>query len=428
MSANVDRATLDFLNKFSEDERNEGQRLHKEGAVSQIFGTHLIIQGKVEDSNWSCRTKIQLNGNEWVGTADDKSESGKAALYATMLEKIERKGEIPETPNQVGEKTLTELLEEKLGRMLNGEEDEYLNKLERRFRRFEICREIFDSDIVRLQPRWPINGFDPLVLWPVAPNNILEFWNYLSHAFRKGNFDYPPYMDLITDREWTESKMREWERDREISEWKYQVEVYNKRPNEEPVEQVEFRLRLTNREARLMYKSERDAAFNKVDDEEVFDRLKERYAAGGLRMDAGSEILWSKFLRAASKEGAEDGGLRLDNIQNCRLLNRLFHQPEIQGRIVNLDEIPYSFIRAPLSWECRPSVNDEENYLLHLITSEGIEVYHTMRLLPALNFGTRTKLSLIRVMISRSGLLRMKTELPSCIVSGSSCLIRSKSG
>ena len=34
MSANVDRATLDFLNAFSEDERNEGQRLHGEGAVA----------------------------------------------------------------------------------------------------------------------------------------------------------------------------------------------------------------------------------------------------------------------------------------------------------------------------------------------------------------------------------------------------------
>ncbi|MDF1811464.1 MAG: DEAD/DEAH box helicase [Verrucomicrobiales bacterium] len=378
MPANVDRATLDFLNKFSEDERNEGQRLHSEGAVAQIFGNHLVIQGKVEDGAWNCRTKIQLQGNQWVGTADDKSESGKAALYATMLEKIERKGDIPESPNEVGEKSLTEILEEKLDRMLTGEEDEYLNKLERRYRRFEISREIFDSDIVRLQPRWPIDGFEPLVLWPDPPSNILEFWNYLSHAFRKGNFDYPDFMESITDRGWTESKMREWEKDREISEWKYQVDVYNKRPNEEPVEMVEFRLRLTNREARLMWKAGKEDAFHKVDDEEIFDRLKERYASGGLRMDAGSEILWSKFIRAAAKEDADDGGLILDNIQNCRLLNRLFHQPEIEGRIVNLDEIPFRFVKDPLIWECRVSPNDPEDYILHLVTAEGIDVSHTM--------------------------------------------------
>ena len=219
-----------------------------------------------------------------------------------MLEKVERRGDIPESPNEVGERSLTEILEDKLDRGFTGVEDEYLNKLERRYRRFEISREIFDSDLVRLQPRWPIDSFDPLVLWPDPPINILEFWNYLSHAFRKGNFDYPEFMEAITDRQWTDEKMREWEREREFSEWRYQVDVYNKRPNEEPVEPVEFRLRLTSREARLMWKAEHEEVFNKVTDEEDFVRLKERYTSGGLRMDAGSEILWSKFIRAAAKE------------------------------------------------------------------------------------------------------------------------------
>lgn len=383
MSANVDRATLDFLNAFTEDERKEGQRLHSEGAVCQIFGNHLVIQGKVEDGSWSCRTKIQLQGNQWVGTADDKSESGRAALYATMMEKVERKGDIPESPNEVGEKSLTELLEENLGRMLTGVEDEYVSKLERRYRRFEISREIFDSDIVRLQPRWPIDGFEPLTLWPDAPVNILEFWNYLSHAFRKGNYDYPEFMEAVIDREWTEMKMREWEREREMSEWKYRVDVYNKRPNEEPIEPLEFRLRLTNREARLMWKADHEENFTKVEDEEAYERLKERYAAGGLRMDAGSEILWSKFLRASAREETEDGSLPLDNIQNCRLLNRLFHQPEIEGRIVNLDEMPFILADAPLAWECRDnSVEPGSYYALQLVTAEGIDVSHTMRLLP----------------------------------------------
>ena len=382
MPANVDRATLDFLNTFSEDERNEGQRLHGEGAVSQIFGNHLTIQAKVEEGAWSCRTKIQLQGNQWNGSADDKSESGKAALYATMLEKIERKGDIPESPNEVGEKSLTEIIEERLGRMLTGIEDEYLGKLERRYRRFEINRELFDSDVVRLQPRWPIDSFDPITLWPDTPGNIIDFWNYLSHAFRKGNYDYPDFMEAITDREWTEGKMREWERERELSEWRYQVDVYNKRPNEEPVEFVEFRLRLTNREARLMWKTGHSEHFDKVDNEEAFERLKDRYTSGGLRMDAGSEILWSKFIRASAKQESEDGGLSLDVIQHCRLLNRLFHQPEIEGRIVNLDEIPFSLSTEPLSWECRCSPDQNGDYILQLITAEGIDVSHTMRLLP----------------------------------------------
>ncbi|MEN8714282.1 MAG: ATP-dependent helicase, partial [Verrucomicrobiales bacterium] len=232
---NVDRATLDFLNQFSEDEKKEGQRLHDEGAVTQIFGNHLLIQGKIEDEDWSCRTKLQLSGNEWIGEADEKSDSGRAALYATMLEKVARKGDLPEAPNEVGEKSLTEVIEEKLGHALTGEEDEFLGKLERRFRRFELEREIFDSDLVRLNPRWPVDSFDPLVLWPTPPNDILEFWNYLAHAFEKANFDFPEFLEVVTDREWTRQQMEEWERRREESEWQYRVEVFEKRPADDVV-------------------------------------------------------------------------------------------------------------------------------------------------------------------------------------------------
>ncbi len=379
---NVDRATLDFLNAFSDDEKKEGQRIHDDGGVAQIFGNHLMIQAKIEDREWSCRTKIRLQGNEWVGEADEKSASGRAALYATMLEKIARKGELPEAPNEVGEKSLTEVIEEKLSRSLTGEEDEFLNKLERRYRRFELEREIFDSDLVRLSPRWPVESFDPLVLWPTPPNNIIEFWNYLAHAFNKGSYEYPEFLDSVTDREWTENRMLEWEREREESEWRYQVEVFDKRPPEEAVDSVEFRIRISTREARLMWKKEEETEFNRVTEDDQFDWLQDRYSAGGLRMDAASEILWSKFLRAAAKEDSTEGGLSLDRLDNCRLLNRLFHQPEVAGRIVNLDEVPFRFADENLHWVCRPDKMGSEDYELQLVTGKGEDVSHTVRLLP----------------------------------------------
>ena len=53
---NPDRATLNFLNSFPEDVRARGQKLQEEGAVAQIFGNHLFIQGRVEDENGSHRT------------------------------------------------------------------------------------------------------------------------------------------------------------------------------------------------------------------------------------------------------------------------------------------------------------------------------------------------------------------------------------
>jgi SNF2 family DNA or RNA helicase len=380
---NVDRATLDFLNSFSSDEKKEGQRLHDEGAVTQIFGNHLLIQGRIEDEDWSCRTRIQLQGNEWVGEADEKSDSGRAALYATMLEKVARRGELPEAPNEIGKKTLTEVIEDKLGRGLTGEEDEYLGKIERRFRRFEIEREIFDSDLVRLHPRWPVDSFDPLVLWPTPPNDIVEFWNYVAHAFEKGNYDFPAFLEVITDREWTRERIEAWEKRREESEWRYQVEVFEKRPAEDPVEPVDFRLRISTREARLMVKTGEAGNYERVSDSEQFGRLEERYTNGGLRMSGASEILWSKFILAAAKEETNDGGLSLDRIENCRFLNRLFHQPELEGLIVNLDELPFRIAEKSLQWTCRTdSMGSSDDYELQLLTGDGRDVSHTVRLLP----------------------------------------------
>ncbi len=379
---NVDRATLDFLNSFSHDEKKEGQRLHDEGAVTQIFGNHLLIQGRIEDEDWSCRTRIQLQGNEWVGEADEKSDSGRAALYATMLEKVARKGDLPEAPNEIGQKTLTEVIEDKLGRGLTGEEDEYLGKIERRYRRFELEREIFDSDIVRLNPRWPVDSFEPLVLWPTPPTDIIEFWNYVAHAFEKGNFDFPDFLQVITDREWTRERMEAWEKRREESEWRYQVEVFEKRPAEEPVELVEFRLRISTREARLMIRMGETGSFERIADQEQFTRLEERYTNGGLRMTGPCEILWSKFIHAAAKDESSDGGLILDKIENCRFLNRLFHQPELDGLIVNLDEISFRIAEKPLHWTCRADSMGGDDYEMQLLTGDDRDVSHTVRLLP----------------------------------------------
>ena len=67
---NPDRATLNFLNSFPEDARKRGEMLQKDGAVTQIFGNHLFIQGRVEDEAGTFRTSLRLQGNRWFGSWD----------------------------------------------------------------------------------------------------------------------------------------------------------------------------------------------------------------------------------------------------------------------------------------------------------------------------------------------------------------------
>ena len=183
---NPDRATLNFLNAYSEEVRNEGERLQKEGAVTQIFGNHLFIQGRVETRTGVYRTSLRLQGNRWYGsaTAEDEDVAG-ACLIATMVERMYRGANMPESPNELNEIPLSDILEDKLGRDLDSREADFVTKLEKRYRRFAIEQEIHDHDLVRLNPRWEITGYDALDLWPTPPRNILEFWNYIAYAFTR---------------------------------------------------------------------------------------------------------------------------------------------------------------------------------------------------------------------------------------------------
>ena len=81
---NPDRATLNFLNSFPVEVRKRGEMLQKDGGVTQIFGNHLFIQGRVEDESGTHRTSLRLQGNRWFGscTAEDDTISGSSGLIA----------------------------------------------------------------------------------------------------------------------------------------------------------------------------------------------------------------------------------------------------------------------------------------------------------------------------------------------------------
>ena len=152
-----DRATLNFLNAFPEEIRLRGEKLQKDGAVTQIFGNHLYIQGRVEDTYGVHRVNLRLQGNRWFGACSTEDEDlAGAAMYAAMLERMYRGQDLPESPNELNDVPLLDILEEKLGRELDDKEADYVSKLEKRYRRFAIEQEIHDHDMVRLNPRWEI--------------------------------------------------------------------------------------------------------------------------------------------------------------------------------------------------------------------------------------------------------------------------------
>lgn len=378
---NPDRATLNFLNSFPEESRKRGETLQRDGAVTQIFGNHLFIQGRVEDETGTHRTSLRLQGNRWFGscTAEDEIISG-ACQYATMVERMHRGEDLPESPNEFDDTPVLDIIEEKLGRELDDKEADFVTKIEKRYRRYVIEGELHDHDMVRITPRWEITTYEPLELWPMPPGDILEFWNYIAYAFYKKKLPYPEFMNVITDLSYVQKKMADWEQEREVAAWYERIEQVNERPPQDPPLDVEFRLVATINEARLEVRERKITPWFQLREKNDIERYVALHHEAALLMDSPSQTLWEHFLAFLRKTG--DTTLDFDQEESCRFMNRLFRQPALSGYIVNLDEKHFKVSDQPLSWVCEDDPYDPGSFALQLVTDSGENVSHSVRMLP----------------------------------------------
>ena len=378
---NPDRATLNFLNAYSEAVRDAGEKLQKEGAVTQIFGNHLFIQGRVETKQGGVRTSLRLQGNRWFGsaTAEDEDVAG-ACLIATMVERMYRGTSMPESPNELNEIPLTDVLEEKLDRDLDQKEIDFVTKLEKRYRRFVIEQEIHDHDLVRLNPRWDITGYEALELWPQPPRNILEFWNYIAYAFTKKRISYPEFMNVVTDLKKVQQRISEWEREKEVGCWYDRIQRVNERPPQPPRQPMHMRLVSTINEARFEFRDLENVDWVPIRERAQLDAILEKFLNGALKMDPQTDILFNVLRDYADREDTVI--LDLDSEAACRVMNRLFHQPALKGYLVNLDECYFKVVKEPLKWICIDDPIVPNCYGLQLVTAAGVHVTHSVRQLP----------------------------------------------
>ena len=378
---NPDRATLNFLNSFPEDARKRGEMLQKDGAVTQIFGNHLFIQGRVEDESGTFRTSLRLQGNRWFGscTAEDELISS-ACQYATMMERMHRGEDLPESPNEFDDTPVLDIIEEKLGRELDDKEADFVTKIEKRYRRYVIEGELHDHDMVRITPRWEITTYEPLELWPMPPGDILEFWNYIAYAFFKKKLPYPEFMNVITDLGHVQKKMADWEQEREVASWYERIEQVNERPPQDAPLNVAFRLVATINEARIEVREEKAGVWVQLREKNEIENYVNLHHEAALLMDASSQTLWEHYLAFFRKYG--DTTLDFDQEESCRFMNRVFRQPALKGYIVNLDEREFKVVEDRLSWVCEDSPYDNSTFALQLVTATGEHVSHSVRLLP----------------------------------------------
>ncbi len=395
----MDRATQSFLQNFSDRVREEGETLQSGGCVKEIYGSDIFVQGVVDDGGVTYKTTLRKNGEEWGGRCSSDVTGKTAAVYATMLERIERGGKLPDPPDDIPEeKTLQELMEDALDRDLKPFEEAFADKLEKRYTRLLTEGEIFDHDLVRLNPKWVVESYDALVLWNTPPEDIIDFWNYIAYAFDKKGLPIIPCMRPLTDLEETRGKIESWERAREINQWNSLVAAASASldaPTLDPPRHLKFRLVVLPSQVLFQMREELPAdapegtkpnPWAQIGGADKLADLNTAYENGALRLDGPSDLLWSRaFLRLREADGS---GMRFDEPENCALFARLFEQPDLIDRIVTLDEQPVVRFSEPLQWICEEPENngDDDNpdsrFLLRLANSDGEPIHFSLKLLP----------------------------------------------
>ena len=334
------------------------------------------------------RVSVRLQGDRWFGRCSCGNVERCEHIYALMLEKSERGDELPDAPG--GEESMEETLEERLGRDLTDTEAEYLGKIEKRYRRFELEGEIYDHDLVRLNSKWPVEGFEPLDLWPKPPGDIIDFWNYVAYAFSKRGLDYPAFLEPVTDIDGMRERMKVWEREQEISRWIDRFDGVRAAPPAPKPWQVEFRLVVTMSAAKILMRrldatGDEDGEWQPIGADADFADLVERHEEGLLRMDENSELLWTHALDFW--RSYENFNLPLDSREVCAWLGRIFQQPGLEGRILTLDEQPFSRHEQPLKWVCVDPGDatdglPAESVILQLTLPNSEPVPHSLTVLP----------------------------------------------
>ena len=93
----------------------------------------------MEDTYGVHRVNLRLQGNRWFGACSTEDEDlAGAAMYAAMLERMYRGQDLPESPNELNDVPLLDILEEKLGRELD-DSATAVSPLNRRFTTMIWC-------------------------------------------------------------------------------------------------------------------------------------------------------------------------------------------------------------------------------------------------------------------------------------------------
>lgn len=376
-----------LLRSYDDRTRQEAERLVDDDAVMGLELMEDEMMAEVRLDERAVQVRWLRGDRGWHGETDvdDDEELENLALCASLVavRRKESRGTLPQTP--VEEEDFEHLLTSKLGRQLTPDEENYLGKMEKRYERVRLTGKIFDQDMVRLHPKWAIQSIEPVALWPEAPKNLREFWNYIVLALADKGLAPPAFLRGMADLDATRDALREWRHASTVPTWRKRIrEFIDARQDPGRQEQrgprhCEFRLLITVNDAKLQMRPGGGAPspFTTVD-AALLDNLRRDHRDGRVVTSGPSELLLVSCL-AQSEEDWNDS-FRLETKHHARWLATLFQQPALNELLVTLDESPFQHAAAPLRWASKLS-DDGLTLALQLETAGGIAASLPLRIL-----------------------------------------------
>jgi len=291
-----------------------------------------------------------------------------------------------------------EVLEERLGRKLERPEIRFLEKLDNRWEKFQESGTIAEYDLVHLHPKWEVQTYDSLDLWPETPESFPEFWGGLVVAFKKRKVKTPEFLDALPGLEEAQGQFAEWERSESAAAWSERFDVLSNAPYQGPRTLHRLRVRISPDDATLELGSEpepdedtgevdpsAELVWTPIEEPEPLGRFAATREAGQLDLDHASAFIWAEWRGFWSGEAT----VRLDLTRqdHAAAVRRLFEADGLEESLLTFEGESFRRSDNPLVWRCRRPLgeNAERDWELALSTTSGDLIHYPVRLLPGPN-------------------------------------------
>jgi SNF2 family DNA or RNA helicase len=176
----------------------------------------------------------------------------------------------------------------------------------------------------------------------------------------------PEVMQPVTDFSLIEPAMKDWERRKEIEQWRANLASLALTPGPE-AEPVDFRLMILPRKAQVQWKAQSEDKFKDL--KQAHLRLfSEKYRADSLAAVSEAMPLWLALYQPYDFHTACH--LDYDRRESVKALGRILRLPDLAARVVNSDGAPLARPAEPLRYHLHPAQNESDDYRVGLVLAD----------------------------------------------------------